>query len=260
MPTYSRTFPGLMEQVGHARRWTRDILSDNAHADDAALIVTELGTNALLHSASGNEGAVFYLTITRTPETVWISVTDAGGTRTTPHVEHPDENETHGRGLALVSALTQRLHVHGNDEYGHTVTAELHAASANTGLLHGYWCECTVNGGKLGSFDATDPEQALRWVRTSLMMIATSLDEDAYRQAQNWTSDGQLPALRALHDGNSETVTIKHETTEITWTTRPVSFLPLANRQGAILPTCAEQHSTTQLDGLSRQASGETGL
>lgn len=54
MPTRSRTFPGHMEQVGHARRWTRNILADSPYADAAALIVTELSTNALLHSSSGN--------------------------------------------------------------------------------------------------------------------------------------------------------------------------------------------------------------
>lgn len=260
MPTYCRTFPGHMEQVGHARRWTRDILSEGPHADDAALIVTELGTNALLHSASGNQGEAFYLTITHTPETVWISVTDAGGTRTTPHVEHPDEDDTHGRGLALVSALTQDLHVHGNDEYGHTVTAELHTATATSPLTRGYWCECLVNGGKLGSFDATDAAQALRWVRISLMMIATSLDEEPYRQARRWATHEQPQAVQALRGGKPQGLTLKHRTTEITWTARPVTFLPLANRQGANLSACAEQHPTAQLNGLSRQTSGEADL
>jgi anti-sigma regulatory factor (Ser/Thr protein kinase) len=247
MPTYSRTFPGLMEQVGHARQWTRDILAHSAHVDDAALIVTELGTNALLHSASGNEGEAFGLKVAHTPETVWIAVTDAGGTRTTPHVAHPGENDTHGRGLALVATLARRLHVHGNDEAGHTVTAELHTGPSTALVLRGYWCECTVNGGRLGSFDATDPEQALRWIRVSLMMIATSLDEEPYREAKHWTTHEQPEALQALRKGEPQEITLKHRTTEITWTTRRVTFLPLAGRQGSILPACAEQHSTAQL-------------
>jgi anti-sigma regulatory factor (Ser/Thr protein kinase) len=190
------TCPDHLEEVGRARRWTRDVLSDSGHADDAALIVTELGTNALLHSTSGNQGEAFSLTISRTPETVLISVTDAGGTRTTPHVEHPDENDTHGRGLALVSTLAQRLHINGDDKHGHTVTAELTTSTAtvpNVPTTQGYWCECLVNGGKIGSLDATSPEQSLRWVRITLMTIAMALD-----QARCCPSRGKLTSPRSL--------------------------------------------------------------
>jgi anti-sigma regulatory factor (Ser/Thr protein kinase) len=243
------TCPGHLEEVGRARRWTRDVLSDSGHADDAALIVTELGTNALLHSASGNQGEAFSLTISRAPETVLISVTDAGGTRTTPHVEHPAENDTHGRGLALVSTLAQRLHINGDDKHGHTVTAELTAGhkTPNIPLTHGYWCECLVNGGKLGSFDATSPEQAVRWVRISLMTIAMALDEEPYHQAQHWKNQEQHQALEALRKGEPQDLTLKHRTTQITWTARPVTFLPMAHRQCRALPACTQMHSTAQL-------------
>lgn len=49
---------------------------------------------------------------------------DSGGTHTTPRPAHPDDDATHGRGLALVAALATRLHIHG-DHHGHTITAEL---------------------------------------------------------------------------------------------------------------------------------------
>jgi anti-sigma regulatory factor (Ser/Thr protein kinase) len=250
------TCPGHLEEVGRARRWTRDVLSDSGHADDAALIVTELGTNALLHSASGNQGEAFSLTISRTPETVLISVTDTGGTRTTPHVEHSDENDTHGRGLALVSTLAQRLHITGDDKHGHTVTVELATSTAtapNVPTTQGYWCECLVNGGKIGSFDATSPEQALRWVRITLMTIAMALDEEPYRQAQQWKHHEQSRALGALRRGEPQDLTLKHRTTQIMWTARPVTFLPLASRQGKALPACTQMHSTAQLTSPSSE-------
>ncbi|MFC4495807.1 ATP-binding protein [Streptomyces ovatisporus] len=252
--------PGYLEEIGRARRWTRDVLSDSDHADDAALIVTELGTNALLHSASGNQGDGFNLTISRTPQAVSVSVTDSGGTRTTPHVEHPDENDTHGRGLALVASLARRLHVYGDDENGHTVTAELKAgpqSSPEAPLIRGYWCECTVNGGHLGAFDATSPEQALRWVRISLMTIAIALDDEPFRQAQHWKAHEQPQALEALRQGEPQDLTLKHRTTQITWTARPVTFLPMAHRQGRTLPACTQRHSTAQLSFLSCRVSGE---
>jgi len=127
------TCPGLPQEVGRARRWTRDILSETPWADDAALIVTELGSNALRHSASGSDSGSFHFTLIRSASAVVIAVTDIGSSLTTPHVEKPDEDDTHGRGLELVAALAYRVHVRGDDRHGHTVTAELHLDSAPAG-------------------------------------------------------------------------------------------------------------------------------
>jgi hypothetical protein len=80
--------------------------------------------------------------------------------------------------------------------------------------------------------------------RISLMMIVTSLDEEPCRQGHHWTTHEQAQALQALRDGKPQGLTLKHQTTEITWAAGPVTFLPLANRQGALLPACAEQHPT----------------
>lgn len=96
-------------------------------ADDAALIVTELGANALVHTVSGSPaGGAFHLSLTVAGSSVTITVTDHGGTPTTPKATPPDADATHGRGLALVEALASRIRIHG-DERGHTVTAELTA-------------------------------------------------------------------------------------------------------------------------------------
>ncbi|MEU2080405.1 ATP-binding protein [Streptomyces albus] len=119
------TCPGLLEEVGRARRWTRDVLAGSPHADSAALIVSELGTNALLHSSSGHGAGAFHVNVARYPGAVVVSVLDSGGAGTAPHVEHPGKDNPHGRGLALVHALAQRVHVCGDHRRGHTVTAEL---------------------------------------------------------------------------------------------------------------------------------------
>ncbi|WP_107115536.1 ATP-binding protein [Streptomyces specialis] len=58
------------------------------------------------------------------PQTVTISVTDNGGTATTPHIEHPTLDAQGGRGLALVTALATTVQIR-RDPTGHTVTAEL---------------------------------------------------------------------------------------------------------------------------------------
>ncbi|CAL2066726.1 protein of unknown function [Streptomyces murinus] len=60
--------PGFPEEVSRARRWTRDILRGSPLADDAALIVSELSTNAIRHTASGLACGSFHLAVATRPE------------------------------------------------------------------------------------------------------------------------------------------------------------------------------------------------
>ncbi|RBM16851.1 ATP-binding protein [Streptomyces sp. PT12] len=123
MPTHRRTFTGLPEEVSRARHWARDILGNHPHADDAALIVTELGANAITHTASAT--STFTLAIDQAAGTVTITVTDAGGATTHPRIEHPDTSAQHGRGLEVVAACAAKVVIHHTENHGHTVTAEL---------------------------------------------------------------------------------------------------------------------------------------
>ncbi|MFI1888351.1 ATP-binding protein [Streptomyces jumonjinensis] len=76
--------PGRTEEIGRVRRWTRDILSDHPSADDAVVIVSELGTNALLYTASGQENGVFQVALALSDHVLAVSVTDAGDSATIP--------------------------------------------------------------------------------------------------------------------------------------------------------------------------------
>jgi anti-sigma regulatory factor (Ser/Thr protein kinase) len=127
------TCPGSLEEVGRARRWAREVLGDSPHADDAALIVTELGANALLHTVSGDPAGSFHVSLALSEHVVCVSVTDAGGAKTVPMVEHPDDEDTHGRGLGMVAALAQRVETQGGED-GRTVTAYLFSSTAVDGL------------------------------------------------------------------------------------------------------------------------------
>ncbi|MFD5317926.1 ATP-binding protein [Streptomyces sp. NPDC127098] len=118
------TCRGIPQEITRARKFVREIFEGEPWADDAALIVTELGTNALAHTTGGG----FRLTLTRSPEGITIAVTDSGGTTTRPHVQDPTTDNTGGRGLALVHAYADTVTIHG-DHRGHTVTAELHPNS-----------------------------------------------------------------------------------------------------------------------------------
>jgi hypothetical protein len=85
-----------------ARRFVRETLADWACPgliDDAALIVTELATNAILHARSG-----FTVGIFRRPDgTVRVAVSDASLGRPRPRRALPSEHG--GRGLYLVEVL-----------------------------------------------------------------------------------------------------------------------------------------------------------
>ena len=52
---WSRTFPATPEQAGEARRFLAAILDDHP-ADDAILCLSELVTNATIHSPSAQRG------------------------------------------------------------------------------------------------------------------------------------------------------------------------------------------------------------
>jgi anti-sigma regulatory factor (Ser/Thr protein kinase) len=124
LPTHRRTFPGDPQELRAARSWTRATLDGHPHSEDAALIVTELGTNALMHTASGAAAGTFHVTLTVSELTVAVAVTDSGDTKTAPEVQHPSLNSTHGRGLGMVAAIADSVVVRGDDA-GRTVIAEL---------------------------------------------------------------------------------------------------------------------------------------
>jgi anti-sigma regulatory factor (Ser/Thr protein kinase) len=91
---------------------------DNALLDDAALIVTELATNAVLHASSG-----FTVDVSSSPHAVRVAVHDASPAR--PERRDASPVATSGRGLGIVAALANRWDVESVDA-GKTVWAELH--------------------------------------------------------------------------------------------------------------------------------------
>ncbi|MFE0346198.1 hypothetical protein [Streptomyces griseoluteus] len=114
------------------------------------------------------------------------------------------------------------------------------------GPRRGYWCECWTEDltrqqqpTLLASFDAYTAPQADRWVSVALRTISPALDPDASDAAWEWLYDGRIETRRALLRSEPSTVSVTHEQTRITWTIRPVIFLPLAHRQSAELPACA---------------------
>lgn len=75
--------------------------------------------------------------------------------------------------------------------------------------------------------------------RGRICTISPALDSDASDEAWEWLFEGRAETRRALLRAELCTVSVTHTKTCITWTIRPVLFLPLAHRQAAELPACA---------------------
>lgn len=98
-----RVFPGEECQLGILRRWLKSFLPDCTAQADVLSVATELATNAVRHTRSG-QGGSFGVEITHTQKTVRVTVIDSGAAGAPRVIEDPD-GET-GRGLLLVSALS----------------------------------------------------------------------------------------------------------------------------------------------------------
>lgn len=85
-----------------ARRFVTDTLTAWGRADlvdDAAVITTELATNAVLHARTG-----FTVTVAWRPDgTILVAVRDAS--LLPPRLRHPSALDGSGRGLGLVAAI-----------------------------------------------------------------------------------------------------------------------------------------------------------
>ena len=80
-----RTFPGRADQIARAREFTKRVLGPCPVTDEAVLLVSELATNALEHTSTG-DGGQFQVTICRNGTSLLIGVSDSGSTssRTRP--------------------------------------------------------------------------------------------------------------------------------------------------------------------------------
>jgi len=96
---YERTYPGSAEQIGHVRHDVIKQLAGNPVADDAALILSELATNAVLHSNS--RGGSFTIRMTLYGDYLHLECQDAGG----PWRGRHRGNDDRPHGLDLVEAL-----------------------------------------------------------------------------------------------------------------------------------------------------------
>jgi anti-sigma regulatory factor (Ser/Thr protein kinase) len=122
--------PAHKTSVGKARHRVDQRLAEwgvpDSLRDDAALIISELFTNALIHT----ESTEIVCRVLAAPRSLYLSITDQGHGPIGPRVRPADPDEDcddaeNGRGLLLVSALAAAWGVATDPGHGRTVWAVL---------------------------------------------------------------------------------------------------------------------------------------
>jgi anti-sigma regulatory factor (Ser/Thr protein kinase) len=120
--TARRAFRGSSDQIACVREFVRLALGPVPVLDEAVLLASELSTNAVVHTASGDRGT-FDVAVCRYASSVRVEVRDAGSRRvpvTDPHNDLAEE----GCGLGLVDLVADRWG-HSGDCEGRSVYFEL---------------------------------------------------------------------------------------------------------------------------------------
>ena len=110
--TCTRVFAGCPESVSAARSWVEGFFPSPAAAADAALMTSELLTNAILYSASRLPGGQVTVSIGAGGGTVRVDVVDQGAVP--PGMAAPHGL---GTGLAIVSQLADESGADGCDHW-----------------------------------------------------------------------------------------------------------------------------------------------
>lgn len=118
---WRQVFPGEERRLAMLRHWLLSLLPECAARDDVISVATELASNAIRHTASGQNGR-FGVEISRHPLILRVAVADSGGPGEPRVID--DLTAEHGRGLLLVHGLSVRTGVVG-DQRGRLVWADI---------------------------------------------------------------------------------------------------------------------------------------
>jgi serine/threonine-protein kinase RsbW len=124
-------FPGEAAAVGLARKFVAGVLGrDWPGLDDVLLLVSEIASNAVRHTASGDGGGWFDVLVSLTGQTARVEIADRGSS-SEPRIPGDDGDGglgagvlIGGRGLRIVDSLADGWG-HGGDELGRVVWFEI---------------------------------------------------------------------------------------------------------------------------------------
>jgi serine/threonine-protein kinase RsbW len=141
---WRRVFPGEARELAALRRFLAALLPECAARDDVMCVATELGSNAIRHTASGQEGR-FAVEIVWDTSAVHVAIGD-GGAPSGPRVVEDSRHES-GRGLLVVRGLSRMCGVCG-DQRGRVVWADVPWADPESVAL-GRWVAAVGDGGQV---------------------------------------------------------------------------------------------------------------
>jgi hypothetical protein len=127
-PRWRRVFPGRDDQVREVRCWLARLLPGTPERDDVIVVAVELVTNAIRHTASGQDGLVM-VEVTWCGPVLRVAIADDGAPDGPRLAAGPAWLAESGRGLHLVRALAAGTGVCGDDR-GRLVWADICWAGA----------------------------------------------------------------------------------------------------------------------------------
>ena len=123
----SITLPGTASRIAEARRFIAGLVADRTLAADAVLCLSEVVTNAVIHSNSrGDGGRVTVRAEQCSDGLLRIEVQDQGGR----WIERPKAEGQRHLGLMIVSQLASAWGIQGDGQHSRTVWFELRASRA----------------------------------------------------------------------------------------------------------------------------------
>ncbi|MFI6451008.1 ATP-binding protein [Streptosporangium amethystogenes] len=104
-----RDFPGVARSAGAARRWVLGILDGHPTTAETLetleLLVSEVVTNAVLHSDSAGPDGLITVRVGLGDGLVQVDVIDDGSATSVPAIRTTDDDSLSGRGLSWVDRL-----------------------------------------------------------------------------------------------------------------------------------------------------------
>ena len=122
-----RVLPGVADSAGVARTMARELLGDgNPAVDTVMLLISELVTNAIIHTKSGAPGGTVTVALCPGPASVFVQVHDDGASSVPRVVPRPWRGQVNGR-RSLAPATTS-----GNGDYAPSRSATSAAVDADS--------------------------------------------------------------------------------------------------------------------------------
>lgn len=120
---HEQVFRADASQVSAARTFLSALLAGRPAAEDAVLCLSELCTNAIVHSRSREPGGSFTVRAYLDGHRLRVEVCDQGGPWRSPGRASADEQN--GRGLLIVGQVAARWGCEGHSRHGWTVWYEI---------------------------------------------------------------------------------------------------------------------------------------